>query len=67
VTDLELDIATVLARIIQLDQLRADLDHFDLPEFIWHRVMACDVPRLRRHLGEDTLQLLDQIAADSGG
>jgi len=42
--DLDLDIATLLIRLQQIDDEKR-------PEhFLWDRVMTCDVPRLMRQL-----------------
>ena len=54
--DIALDVATVVARIEQIDREQR-------PEhWLWDRVITCDVPRLRAHLTPAMCAELDQLA-----
>jgi hypothetical protein len=54
---LQLDLASVIARIEQLN----DMTHFDNGHWLWNRVTSCDLPRLRGHLSPEAEQLLERI------
>jgi len=56
-TGLQLDLLTVITRLEQIQ-----LEREDGLWLLWDRVLTCDLPRLRGHLTEDTLQWEREIA-----
>ncbi len=51
--DLQLDLATVVGRLEQV----AEYGHDSLAG---HRLVSCDLPRLRGHLSDETLEMMDR-------
>lgn len=58
ITRLELDIATAIVRLRQLDREEPP------DSFLWHRVITCDVPRLLRYLGPAARDIADLGSLD---
>lgn len=54
---LQLDLATVVARLEQM----ADLPWFDGSHWLFRRIIDCDLPRLRSHLNADATELANRI------
>lgn len=54
IPEIELDIASVILRI---EQVEAETPP---DSFIWHRILTCDVPRLRGYLSPETLEKMDR-------
>ncbi|WP_433235443.1 hypothetical protein ACQPYK_25350 [Streptosporangium sp. CA-135522] len=55
-TDLELDLATVVAR---LEQVQAAGGWSAADPVVVERVLSCDLPRLRGHLSAEVLAFVD--------
>lgn len=55
---IEYDLACVIIRIEQIN-IQKEPEHW-----LWERVMSCDIPRLREHLSETTLENLDDVLDD---
>lgn len=64
--DLAADLATVIARLEQLGEMRVTFTD-PLAGLLWQRVLECDVPRLRvdlQYLEPATLANLDRMQAE---
>ena len=59
--NLQLDLMTTIARIEQASREPEMLD------ILWHRLVTCDAPRLRRHLTPESLEGLDRALASEVG
>lgn len=62
-SDLQLDLATAIARIEQIGGLPADSA---LRELLILRLATCDAPRLSRHLTEQTKAMLASVQGAQG-